>query len=126
MTQRVRLDDLTSDQLDQLYDQLDALRQVARGYCPHCGRGDAAPSVADWEQQKQRADQLAGTLHDVLRHFVHKGHPGEPCLSSGWISEKTVARWRATLYPPAASTAAAADESARTTAINPTTSQEPT
>lgn len=56
MTGRIPLDDMTSDQLDQLYDQLAALRQVARGYCPHCGRGDAAPTVADWEQQKQRAD----------------------------------------------------------------------
>lgn len=29
MTDRVRLDDLTSDQLDQLYDQLDRVRKVA-------------------------------------------------------------------------------------------------
>lgn len=99
---RVRLDDLTSDQLDQLYNDLDALRTIARGYCPDCGRGDAAPTVEDWEQQKQRADQLAGVLDEILRQFVHKGHPGEPCLQTGWISEKTVARWRATLYTPAA------------------------
>ncbi|MEU5596633.1 hypothetical protein [Streptomyces sp. NPDC020298] len=38
-------------------DALAALRQVARGYCPDCGRGDAAPTVADWEQQRHRADQ---------------------------------------------------------------------
>ncbi|WP_060887649.1 hypothetical protein [Streptomyces caniscabiei] len=56
MTQRVPLDHLTSDQYDQLCNQLDALRAVARGYCPQCGRGDAAPTLADWEQQKQRAD----------------------------------------------------------------------
>jgi hypothetical protein len=37
-------------------DAFAALRQVARGYCPDCGRGDAAPTVDDWEQQKQRAD----------------------------------------------------------------------
>jgi hypothetical protein len=36
-------------------DELAALRTVARGYCPACGRGDAAPTVADWEEQKQRA-----------------------------------------------------------------------
>lgn len=71
---RIRLDDLTSDELDQLYDALDALRAVARGYCPACGRGDAAPTVTDWEQQKQRADQadqlanhLAGLLADIYR-----------------------------------------------------------
>lgn len=62
MTDRIKLDDLTSDQLDALYDRLDALRQVARGYCPACGRGDAAPSVTDWEQQKQRADEAETRL----------------------------------------------------------------
>lgn len=38
-------------------DALDALRAVARGYCPACGRGDAAPTVQDWEQQRQRAER---------------------------------------------------------------------
>lgn len=36
--------------------QLAALRAVARGYCPNCGRGDAAPTVQDWERERQRAD----------------------------------------------------------------------
>lgn len=126
----------------QLTADLATLRAVARGYCPACGRGDAAPTTADWEQQKQRADQaeellriahetsnqseaeraravqraeqLAATLHDVLSHFTHKGHPGEPCLQTGWISEKTVAHWRTVLYQPAPAPAAtpAADKPA--------------
>jgi uncharacterized protein (DUF2267 family) len=50
----------------------------------------------------ERAARLAATLDELLRQFVHKGHPGEPCLQTGWISEKTVARWRAVLYPQAA------------------------
>ena len=48
--------------------ELAALRAVARGYCPACGRGDAAPTVQDWEQQKQRADQTEEILriaHDT-------------------------------------------------------------
>jgi hypothetical protein len=53
------------------------------------------------EQAEERRDQLAATLAKVLSHFVHKGHPGEPCLQTGWIAEKTVAEWRAVLYPPA-------------------------
>lgn len=57
MTGRHTVDSINDDDLDQLYNQLAALRQVARVYCPHCGRGDAAPTVTDWEQQKQRADQ---------------------------------------------------------------------
>lgn len=48
-------------------DALDALQAVARGYCPACGRGDAAPTVADWEQQKQRADQAEAALARVRR-----------------------------------------------------------
>lgn len=69
MTDRIPLDHLTSDNLDQLYAEtarltagLAALRTVARGYCPACGRGDAAPTVEDWEREKQRADQAEGRL----------------------------------------------------------------
>jgi hypothetical protein len=43
-------------------DELAALRAVARGYCPECGRGDCAPTVDDWEQQKQRADRAEAEL----------------------------------------------------------------
>lgn len=49
---------------------------------------------------EQRLAETRATLDEVLRHFTHKGHPGEPCLQTGWVSEKTVARWRAVLYPP--------------------------
>jgi hypothetical protein len=46
--------------------ELAALRQVARGYCPACGRGDAAPTVDDGEREKQRADQA----ERLLRRYV--------------------------------------------------------
>lgn len=62
MTDRKTLDQMTSDELDALHDQLDQLRAVARGYCPACGRGDAAPTVQDWEQQKQRGDEAETRL----------------------------------------------------------------
>ena len=51
---------------NQLIAELAALRAVARGYCPACGRGDAAPTVADWEQQKQRADKAEETSRRLL------------------------------------------------------------
>lgn len=57
MTDRKTASTITDRELDELYNDLAALREVARSYCPHCGRGDATPTVADWEQQKQRADQ---------------------------------------------------------------------
>lgn len=80
---RTRLDDLTSDDLDRLYDDLDryaevlgemneqavtnakqlaALREVARGYCPACGRGDCAPTADQWYKQRQRADRAEAEL----------------------------------------------------------------
>jgi hypothetical protein len=57
VTQRIPLDHLTSDQYDALCDELDALRAISRGYCPECGRGDAAPTVEDWERERHRADE---------------------------------------------------------------------
>ena len=50
------------DAIQPELDALAALRQVARGYCPACRRGDAAPTVEDWEQQRQRADQAEAAL----------------------------------------------------------------
>lgn len=52
---------------NQLVADLAALRQVSRGYCPQCGCGDAAPTVADWEQQKQRADKAEAALTAARR-----------------------------------------------------------
>ena len=65
MTDRPNASTINDAQLDGLYAERDrlnadlaALRAVARGYCPACGRGDAAPTTADWEQQRQRADNI--------------------------------------------------------------------
>ena len=53
-------------------DSLAALRQVARGYCPECGRGDAAPTVEDWAQQRQRADPAEAEARRWLA-FIERG-----------------------------------------------------
>ena len=108
MTDRIPLDHLNSDQLDALYDQLDALRTVARGYCPECGRGDAAPTVADWEQQRQRAEQAEAAIERaraLAASWQSAVRPGEP-------------------HPAAAALLAALDEQpspAATEATEPTT-----
>jgi hypothetical protein len=65
MTDRIPLDHLTSDQYDQLCNQLEAFRAVARGYCPACGRGDAAPTVDDWQRERRRAE----TAETALAHL---------------------------------------------------------
>jgi hypothetical protein len=50
------------------------------------------------EAQRDR-DQHAVTLAEVLRHFTEHGHPGEPCVRTGWIRTETVDRWRAVIAP---------------------------
>lgn len=52
-------------------------------------------------EAEERLTETRAVLHEVLSHFVHKGHPGEPCLQTGWIRVRTVDHWRATLSPPA-------------------------
>ena len=47
--------------------ELAALRVVSRGYCPSCGRGDAAPTVEHWERERQRADKAEAALERVRR-----------------------------------------------------------
>lgn len=93
-------------------DLADVIRQALRtesGYCPSCGRGDITPTADEYEQQRQRAETARATLDEVLRQFTHKGHPGEPCLQTGWISERTVARWRAALDEPGPAATQATD-----------------
>jgi hypothetical protein len=64
---------LTADEQARLrdgIDQLEALQAVARGYCPACGRGDAGPTVEDWERERQRADEAERRLRNIAN-----GHP---------------------------------------------------
>jgi hypothetical protein len=60
------------EELARLRAELAALRAVARGYCPACGRGDAAPTVEDWERERRRADRAE---KELARHFVTTASP---------------------------------------------------
>ncbi|WP_075737509.1 hypothetical protein [Streptomyces acidiscabies] len=97
MTDRHTVDSITSDDLDALYTRIEQLEDLLR-----IANETSNKSEAERARATQRADELAATLHDVLRHFVHPGHPGEPCLQTGWISVSTVTRWRNTLNRPGA------------------------
>lgn len=46
-------------------------------------------------------DALKALASEMLSHFDHRGHPGEPCRRTGWITEERIAIWRATLDNPA-------------------------
>jgi hypothetical protein len=59
--------------MEQLAAELAALRKVARGYCPACGRGDAAPTVADWEQQRLRAERAEDAVTRALETLNRSG-----------------------------------------------------
>ena len=47
--------------------------QSEPGYCPHCGRGDCAPTPNDYEQAHRRAVRIQ-TLLDDTRDRVRKLH----------------------------------------------------
>ncbi|MFF6781407.1 hypothetical protein [Streptomyces sp. NPDC012510] len=107
MTDRIRLDDLTSNDLDQLYAELEALRAVARGYCPACGRGDAAPTVEDWEHERDRAQRAEAALREVLDTFVATHNEDDGTLSGyrvPCVFPDDMDRWRAALPEPGPAT----------------------
>jgi len=92
-TPRPRVDQLTGDQLDALYAELDrcdrirkaaldgrnaavqradqaeaeltALKAITTGYCPRCGRGDCSPTADQWLEQRQRADRAEAAIARV-------------------------------------------------------------
>jgi hypothetical protein len=55
-------------ELSQARSELAELRKVSRGYCPECGRGDCAPTVADWEAQKRRVDRAEAAIARVRQY----------------------------------------------------------
>lgn len=67
---RHTVDTITSDQLDALQDELDALKTIASGYCGHCGRGDCSPTADQWYEQRQRADRAEAAIERVRETVV--------------------------------------------------------
>ncbi|MFD9630109.1 hypothetical protein [Streptomyces violascens] len=53
-------------ELEQLRAQLAALTEIARGYCPHCGRGDATPTTDQYLEQVRIANN-ADIILDRVR-----------------------------------------------------------
>lgn len=60
--------------------------------------GPAPVDPEDLERAAARIAELEHTLDEVLRTFVHRGHPGTEALQSSWIKAATVARWREVAY----------------------------
>ncbi|MFF9002643.1 hypothetical protein ACF1GW_35530 [Streptomyces achromogenes] len=51
--------------LDHAKTDLAVLREVARGYCEHCGRGDATPPPEAYEAQRARAAHAEAAITRV-------------------------------------------------------------
>jgi hypothetical protein len=78
-----------------------ALRERADGKLPLHDIGELSAArvrVDELNEQLSKADErnqlLSEVLNEVLGHFSQVGHPGEPCLRTGWIGTRHVARWR--------------------------------
>ncbi|MFI9154525.1 hypothetical protein [Streptomyces sp. NPDC053367] len=95
MTHRKTASTITDAELDQLYNDLAALREVARGYCPECGRGDASPTAQQWLDQRLRADQ-AEELLAIAHDTSNKSEAARACaVQRAERAEAAIARVRA-------------------------------
>lgn len=60
------------------------------------------------EAQAAEVERLRTLVCDVLDTFVHRGHPGKPCVRSDWVSEDRYAEWRRHARTPLSDEAQAA------------------
>lgn len=75
MTDRIRLDDLTSDQYDQLCDELDQARAELQQHAEHESADAAAGSYAERAEQAEAALERVRTLRDnwaATPHWVDR------------------------------------------------------
>lgn len=60
----------------------------------HTILGPAHPE--DGEKAAASNGALRKLVAEILSHFTVHGHPGEPCLRTGWVSQSTVVGWHQT------------------------------
>lgn len=70
----------------------EALREITQQAIRSAARVDELNEELTKAGQRNRL--LTEVLNEVLGSFTQQGHPGEPCLRTGWIGTRTVARWR--------------------------------
>lgn len=98
MTTRIpnrRLPKTFRARLDFLMDEHSRLRAAGKVVRGTSRLVEATPEHAEVER-------LRALLDEVLGHFTQKGHPGEPCVRTGWIRERTLAGWHAAVGGQAA------------------------
>jgi hypothetical protein len=75
--------------------ELAALRAVARGYCPQCGRGDAAPTIEDWERERDERGRLEianRALNNAAREAMERAERAEAAHAQTIDSMEAVVR----------------------------------
>lgn len=81
------------------YDRLDRLVDED----PIALRDHAWRLLRERDEARQQLAVLRKTLAEILAQFHEKGHPGEPCIRTGWIRESTIVAWhktyRETMHP---------------------------
>lgn len=101
-------------EVEQVHQELTDVRAHPLITCAHGVRtvhvADLARKIAEKRTAlHQRAeacrevDRLRRLLQEILQTFVHKTHPGAPCLQSDHVDVETVQRWRDALYTPGGS-----------------------
>ncbi|MEV6800541.1 hypothetical protein AB0M91_19670 [Micromonospora rifamycinica] len=85
-----------AEQIDLLGGALDATRRDLARVAAALTREEQghAETAADRDQVQEMADRLAAGLGAVVRTMVEHGHPGEPCLRSGWVRVSEVNGWQ--------------------------------
>jgi hypothetical protein len=82
---------------------VDALADVNKGGPVSDRLQELRAQVNELITLRQQVEQARVALRDAVYSFTESGHPGEACLSSGWVPVDTVRGWRAALakLPPA-------------------------
>lgn len=83
-----------ADQIRYCADQLTTATLLDRPNIVAATLRDLAEKARETETQR---DRLASHLEALVRTFYDKGHPGEPCLRSGWVPVRQIAEARQAL-----------------------------
>jgi hypothetical protein len=82
---------IVQPELEKLQTRVAELEQVARGYCPECGRGDCAPTVEHWDRERKRAKQAESDLAEARMWARHGYEIGQ--RSCTWADHGVAPAW---------------------------------
>lgn len=75
--------------------EIDRAAEVVDHDCAETHQQIAGWATESAREAEARVRELEGLLDEVLGHITQEGHPGRPCVSTGWIPVEMVREWRA-------------------------------